>query len=243
MISESRLNLWLGWLRLRFAGLPIVLVLRHPCAVVSSRLLLEKETRLPSLLDNEEFVERYLQPFAHTIESARSQLEKHALMWAIEHYVPLQECPADELHVVQYERFLVEPEAVLEQLTSALGLERRPETGLWRRRIHEHARVVDGWRKHLSADDARRILEIVEAFGLTMYSRRDGEVQPGVTAGRGEAWQVGAQPSPESDSGEHAFGRVLLGALPRRSAGRTRCESAFLRARHRGVEADAVRNQ
>ena len=32
LISESRLNLWLKWLRVNFKGMPIVLVMRHPCA-------------------------------------------------------------------------------------------------------------------------------------------------------------------------------------------------------------------
>ncbi len=106
LISECRLNLWLKWLRLNFEGMPIVLVMRHPCAAVSSRLLLERDTRLRILLQNAEFVARYLAPFTRTIEAAKSPVERHALRWAIEHYVPLQEFPGDSLHLVQYERFL-----------------------------------------------------------------------------------------------------------------------------------------
>ncbi len=36
--------------------------------------------------------------------------------------------------------------------------------------MQAHRNVLDAWRKHLSLDDARRIMEIVAAFGLDMYS-------------------------------------------------------------------------
>src|SRR5258708_4969300 len=44
LVRECRSNLWLGWLHARFPDVKIVLVIRHPCAVASSRLLLELPT-------------------------------------------------------------------------------------------------------------------------------------------------------------------------------------------------------
>jgi len=170
LISESRLNLWLKWFRVNFEGMPIVLVTRHPCAVVASRLLLERETRLRAVLANENFVSRYLAPFAGTIAAAKSQVEKHALMWAIEHYVPLREFRNDDLHVIVYERFLAQPDALLESLALHAGEGGPAAAYLAKSRLQAHASVSDIWRMQLSRDDVRRIMQIIGTFGLDMYA-------------------------------------------------------------------------
>jgi len=177
LITESRLNLWLGWLHLNFEGLPMVLVMRHPCAAVSSRLLLERSTRLNHVLQTQELVSRYLTPFASTIEAAKSPLERHALMWAIEHYVPLHQFTGGGLHVILYERFVSDPQAELKRLLIYLGESPTPDRPL-DIRFDECARVLDTWRKQLSLDDARRIMEIVAAFGLDSYYALEAEPKP-----------------------------------------------------------------
>jgi hypothetical protein len=180
LISESRLNLWLKWLRVNFKGMPIVLVMRHPCAAVSSRLLLERPTRLNHVLQSEEFVSRYLGPFKSTVRAAKSPLERHALMWAIEHYVPLHEFAGEGLHVVSYERFVAAPQAELERLCTYLDERKTPDVSRLGIDFQQCAYVLNAWRTQLSPNEARRIMEIVAAFGLDRYYSI--EAQPGPKA-------------------------------------------------------------
>src|SRR5262249_34530295 len=45
LIKDIRVNLLLKWLHARFPGMPLLLMLRHPCAVASSCLQLKWKTR------------------------------------------------------------------------------------------------------------------------------------------------------------------------------------------------------
>ncbi len=169
LISEARLNLWLKWLHLHFEGMRMVLIMRHPCAVVSARLLLERSSRLKFILEDEEFVSRYLAPFASTVKAAKSPLERHALMWAIEHYVPLHEL-RNEVHIVSYEQFVADPKVEVERVLDYLGEFGRLGVPPLERVVRQHARTMNAWRDYLSPPNISRIMGIVSAFGLEDYA-------------------------------------------------------------------------
>ena len=62
LIKDIRANLLLGWIKANFPGLPIILLLRHPCAVVASRLALGWKDNLFETMEQGDLVEDFLLP-------------------------------------------------------------------------------------------------------------------------------------------------------------------------------------
>ena len=54
LVKDIRANLLLKWIHTSFSGIPIILLLRHPCAVANSRLRLNWGTHLDEFLSQEE---------------------------------------------------------------------------------------------------------------------------------------------------------------------------------------------
>ncbi|MGQ0669030.1 MAG: sulfotransferase [Actinomycetota bacterium] len=178
LVREVRGNLLLPWIHGAFPEVAIVLVLRHPCAVVASQLRWGREwpVDLSRFLAEPALVEDVLAPFASEIASANSEFERHIFAWCIESYVPLHQLRPGEIQVVFYENLCTTPAAELERL---LGfLDARPDGGALARlgRASSSTRkdsaivtggdLVSGWRAHVSDGELRRAVEILELFGL-----------------------------------------------------------------------------
>src|SRR5215218_183525 len=120
LIKDIRANLLLGWMRENFPGMPIVLLLRHPCAVVASRLALGWRDVLSETMEQEELVEDFLLPMEAEIRAARGGFERHLFSWCVENYVPLRQFEPGEIHLAFYEDFLVRPDQELRRLFAFL---------------------------------------------------------------------------------------------------------------------------
>jgi hypothetical protein len=123
LIKDIRANLMLGWMRANFPGMPIVLLLRHPCAVVASRLALGWRDNLSETMAQQDLVEDFLVPFEEEIREADTAFERHVFLWCIDNYVPLMQFEPGEIHVAFYERLVAEPRAETERLFAYLGEE------------------------------------------------------------------------------------------------------------------------
>jgi hypothetical protein len=171
LIKDIRANLLLGWMRANFPGMPIVLLLRHPCAVVVSRLALGWQDVLSETMEQETLVEDFLLPMEADIRAARGGFERHLFTWCIENYVPLMQFGPGEIHLCFYENFLARPEHELPRLFSFLGEDfdervyrklKRPSP-LSR---EGEAASVDGWRRSVTGRQLERAVEILGLFGL-----------------------------------------------------------------------------
>ena len=69
LIKDIRANLLLGWMRANFPGMPIIILLRHPCAVVASRLALGWRDNLSETMEQRELVEDFLLPMEAEIRA------------------------------------------------------------------------------------------------------------------------------------------------------------------------------
>ena len=172
LIKDIRANLLLGWMRANFPGMPIVLLLRHPCAVVASRLALGWKDNLHETMEQGDLVEDYLRPMEAEIHAARDDFERHLFLWCIDNYVPLQQFGRGEIHLAFYENLLVNPEEELHSLSGFLGEDldervygelRRPSP-LSRRGVPLPS--VDGWRAGMSVRRLEKAGEILALFGL-----------------------------------------------------------------------------
>jgi hypothetical protein len=172
LIKDIRANLLLGWMRANFPGMPIVLLLRHPCAVVASRLALGWKDNLHETMEQEDLVEDFLLPVEAEIRAARDDFERHLLLWCIDNYVPLRQFGRDQIHLIFYENLLMSPEDELRSLFGFLGedLDGRIYDKLARpsplSRRDAPLPSVDGWRTRVGARRLERAGEILALFGL-----------------------------------------------------------------------------
>lgn len=173
LVKEVRANLLLGWLAENFPGMPIVLLVRHPCAVVSSRLALGWRDNLDEMMGQEELVEDHLLPIEGEILAARDPFERHLFLWCIDNYVPLKQFQPGGLHLCFYENLLLDPEPELRRLFVALGqdfdekvLSRLDRPSPTNRRGASGDHTVDGWRRGVTGRRLERTLEVLGLFGL-----------------------------------------------------------------------------
>ena len=171
LIKDIRANLLLGWMRENFPGMPIVLLLRHPCAIAASRLALGWRDSLPETMEQKELVEDFLSPVEAEIRAARNAFERHVFSWCIDNYVPLRQFAPGEIHLAFYENFVVYPEDEIRRLFTYLGedLDGRVYRAL--RRPSPLSRnggspSVDTWRLSVSGAQLERAVEILGLFDL-----------------------------------------------------------------------------
>ncbi len=188
LIKDIRANLLLGWMRSNFPGMPIVLLLRHPCAVVASRMALGWRDNLDETMAQGDLVEDFLAPMEAEIRAARDPFERHVFLWCIDNFVPLRQFAPGEIHLSFYENFLAHPEDEARRLLSFLGEETRDRQDLppsVRRRLERPSplslgdggaagRAAGSWPWSVGEARLERTVEILSLFGLDgIYGRSD----------------------------------------------------------------------
>jgi hypothetical protein len=162
LIKDIRANLLLGWMRANFPGMPMILVLRHPCAVAASRTALGWRDNLSDTMEQEDLVEDFLLPVEAEIRAARDAFERHVFSWCIENYVPLRQFAPGEIQLSFYESFLAHPEEEIPRLFTFIGED-------FDERVYRALRrpsALDAWRRRVSGSRLERTLEILALFGL-----------------------------------------------------------------------------
>jgi hypothetical protein len=172
LIKDIRANLLLGWMRANFPGMPIILLLRHPCAVVTSRLALGWRDNLSETMEQRELVEDFLLPMEPEIRAARGDFERHLFLWCIDNYVPLKQLGPEKVHLIFYENLLAGPDVELQSLFASLGEDFDVRVYARMRRPSPLSRKdapgpsLEGWRARVSSHQLERAVEILRLFGL-----------------------------------------------------------------------------
>ncbi|WP_273887996.1 sulfotransferase family protein [Rubrobacter naiadicus] len=172
VIKDIRANLLLGWLHHNFPEMPLILIIRHPCAVAASRLSLGWRDNLEEVLSQRDLLEDFLRPFEHQIRRAGTPFERHVFLWCIDNYVPLAQLGPGALHVVFYEELLADPQTTLTRLFRALGEDRPPGRVLRSLRRPSATSGPGGLR--VSRAQAGRVERILSLFGLERIYDEDG---------------------------------------------------------------------
>jgi len=183
LIKDIRTQLLLGWIFRNFPRVRIVMLMRHPCAVVHSKLALRWDTHLDDILMQEDLVEDFLQPFLADIQLAHSDFEKHIFMWCIENYVPLRQLTSRQVYLVFYEDLVTNPLQVAENLFKYIGgsmkaiaahnFSRPSAMSRDDSAISRGGNPLDVWQQHLGEDQVQRALEILQLFNLDQLYGRD----------------------------------------------------------------------
>jgi hypothetical protein len=189
IVKDVGCTLLLGWLRARFPGMPIVFVLRHPCAVAASRTKLGWDDVREDYLGQSDLIADHLAPFAREIRAAKPGFEQHVFTWCVENYIPFRQFEAGDLHLAFYENFCVDPKPELDRLFGFLGrpyderifarLTRSVVSGRTLGRPRPSAvmsveALNEPWRRDVSQADIDRAHEIVARFGMDRIYDRDG---------------------------------------------------------------------
>lgn len=180
LVKDIRLHHFLKWLAVQFPQMPMVMVLRHPLAVIESRQALQWPARLHIYLQRPELVQDFLAPFVPQIEKAltfsEQSLERNVLFWCIENYVPLKQFRPGEMHVAFYEDFVTAPEEetrrLFEYLKKPYELRVLQSLGIPSSQTRADSSVrgredkLARWRRVFSAEQVAWTMNVLELFGL-----------------------------------------------------------------------------
>jgi len=184
LIKDIRANLFLKWIHNHFPEIPIIFLLRHPCAVARSHLRrTHLQPDLGEFLAQEELMEDFLNPFREEIEAAQTKYDKLVFRWCIENYVPLKQFKRGEIHLAFYENFCETPESEIDRLFSFLGksydeatlarLRRPSPVSREESAIISGGSLIDSWREQIADEQIRRTVEILSLFGLDRIYSQD----------------------------------------------------------------------
>ena len=195
LIKEVRVSLMLGYLHDQFHP-RIAYLSRHPCAIVASRIGLGWRLDLNNLLSQEELVEDHLSPWLARIERAQEQPRRDArdLAGGREPGRVATLVDSSALHAY-YEHLLMEPEATLRAILSGLdlGTSQVPENRIkrnsrttWRQRLAKDPKeteyALSNWKRRLSKEDQREVLDWAYRLEVTSYSDESLPVTSGQSA-------------------------------------------------------------
>lgn len=216
LIKDIRMNAMLPWLSERFPSIPRVWLVRHPCAVVESRLALGWDSHLDDYLAQPAFVEDHLDPHVDRVRAAQEDpLEAHAVSWCLENLAAWRCRGPKTATPVFFERLKTNLAAEAERLCVSVGLapprrlERLDRTPSPLRGARSPmltgADPVTAWRDRLSASQVDRVLSQVSAFGLDrLYDDAPLPKPQGLAAGVAPAALGGETSSPERKRREAA---------------------------------------
>lgn len=173
VVKFVRANRLLPWIAERFPPRRRVLLIRHPCAVVASRLAKGWSTGLGAPDDDHPFgvdVGRYT-------ASLRYHDERVTAQWALDVLVPLTRPQPWPWEVVWFERLVEEGESYMRKTFDRWNtpmpddiprlLQQWSSTT---RRSSRGADALTAWQRELSSAQIERILKVAHRLGVTSYS-------------------------------------------------------------------------
>lgn len=192
LIKEIRANLLLKWLHVHFPDVPIIFLIRHPCAVVLSRMQLGWATDhdIEPFLSQPELVADHLSDHLDLIRNAKTDEEKHAIIWSVSNLVPLKQFMPDELKMVYYENLCTQPEIEFQTIFESIGhgyddslvemVNQPSQTTKATSAVVTGSNKISHWKSALSPLQIERILNVVRAFGLDhLYDDSSLPLNPG----------------------------------------------------------------
>jgi hypothetical protein len=178
VVKEIRACLFLKWLQNQFPEVPQILIVRHPCAVVLSRLQLDwaTDSDILSFLNQQPLISDFLTPYLEIINQATTDAEKHAIIWCVHHLIPLNQFHLGEIKIVFYEDLYLHPKRELYQIEKHIRrsipqdtfslLSKPSHTTTSSSAIMTGYNPITHWQKKLTSTEIKIILDTVKAFGL-----------------------------------------------------------------------------
>lgn len=178
LIKSIRANLMLGYISDNFNSKLIYLV-RHPCAVIHSRLRVHWDSNPRALLKQERLVEDHLRPWVSRIERETNVVGSQALIWAVENLVAQRDLSLRPHFRIFYEHLVLDPAQEIQRIAQYVGRSARaiPEGVVERSSRTSHQFRIEApvdrlisWKVGMAQDDQSRILDWVDRLGVAWYS-------------------------------------------------------------------------
>jgi hypothetical protein len=206
IVKSVNMNRMLPWVAQHFHLRGIVCIVRHPCAVVASQLkaglcgyrtaappYIDVFPTLDTLMDEVNEIDGLSNNVVNLLKKISTREEILATVWCLDNYAVLSQPTSNLWDLVVYENLLQKKEE-LEHLFSTLGEKKIPRLAFHRykqpsvvttkeskrdlRRPDQH---LSQWKTYLSEKQIERILRVVTAFDIDLYSY---DVEPNYTAFR-----------------------------------------------------------
>jgi hypothetical protein len=182
LVKLIRANLMLGYVYDHFQPY-IIYLLRHPCAVVYSRLNKVNppwHADIADILSQEQLVEDHLRPWLKQIESEKDQIGAHAVWWAVENRIAQKHLEQRKHYCITYEALSIDPVNELEKICTFSGIN---DSSIDTTKISTPSRMatpgtfipsstdrLSEWKKGFSRSEQNRIIEWGHRLGITQYN-------------------------------------------------------------------------
>ncbi len=184
IVKDTRSNLMLKWFRVNFPALPIIFIVRHPCAVAVSSLARGWTSTiwyLRHLCEQKELAEDYIGKIADHILSTSDLLEQLVFLWCIEHMVAFDQLSPQDVCLVFYEELFHNPEQQLHRVFSSLNRPLPPSVFdtistpslTSSESLQSGGDPTTSWQKKITPEQMKRILELLDYFGLGQLYNED----------------------------------------------------------------------
>lgn len=177
IIKSIRASFFLKWIKNNFPEIPIIFMMRHPCAVTNSRTELGwSQNELDLLLKQEKLVTDHLEPYLNVIKDAKTLIQKNACIWCIQNLIALNTMEPDDWFIITYEHLFMNPEDEIKNILMFIGYIKEFDISKIKNRhslqtlkqsdIITHSNPLEAWKTKLSENDINDILNIVREFSL-----------------------------------------------------------------------------
>ena len=186
VIKDICSNLFLHKIKELRPQIPIIYIVRHPCAVVYSRLAKKEWStgwgwHSHLFNDQSEYINRY---FHGKKIIPNNELEDHAISYCHENYLPLKAFqPQIGFHLCYYENLVLNKEVEMARICSyierTMGRLRTAQNPIQLEDVYvtmnsknvkylaeNKTEYINRWKKKLSEDEIRKITDIIKKFGL-----------------------------------------------------------------------------
>lgn len=168
------------WLNKNFSN-KIILIMRHPLAVVASSLdhpaFQGEEVANTHPVISDELSKKFPKLCEYT-RSLDTLAEKLTATWCFDYKIALQE-KNKKLHLIAYENFVASPEIELRSLSEFLQVElplatydlvKKPSSTVVQAKKDSTEEQLSKWKNKLSSEVISRVLSVLERFDLDFYS-------------------------------------------------------------------------
>lgn len=180
IVKEIQANYMVEWILGTFPVRRAVLMLRHPCATIVSRMSQGWTAKDAQIRVKNSAARRRFPHLQALCQNLTDPYEVLAARWCLMNYVPLALRPRP-FRIVTYESLATRGVQDLAPAFAEWGIPMPPaiEASLGRSSATTKSGVshgpsqlpsIDRWKKTLTADQVRRILRVVHDFGLDFYT-------------------------------------------------------------------------
>jgi hypothetical protein len=191
IVKFIRVNRLLPWLSEKFNVRHIILLIRHPCAVIASQLrsgyygyndiflghdICPKKEKIVREAQNIDCIDGNIIKKIERIETPEEVL---ATLWCLDNYVPLTSPQKNRWLLVPYEKLMIEKTISINHIIDMCGILSskknvecitKPSRTASSDLITANIQQLSKWKNNLSNDQITKVLNMVSAFGLDFYT-------------------------------------------------------------------------